>query len=161
MRLNNLTYFLASTFLKESNASSSGFSFKKPMKNINGGTAERIYYRGDEYAWMLGSTSFGIKLGSNATPVTPEDYTLEFIEGVAITESKVCGVNEGKAFLTITANAINNNADDVNVNELGFQWGLSYNNSGGVPVLLAREVLPETVIIKPGETKSFSLTIEI
>jgi hypothetical protein len=95
-----------------------------------------------------------------------ENKIENIVNGVYVytaTYHRVCGVKNGKAYITITKHIQNMSSEDLTVGEIGLVWtnfrlGSSTWGSG---VLLAREVLPETVTIVPGESVAFSLTIEI
>mgnify|MGYP004560165101 CR=1 FL=1 len=100
-------------------------------------------------------------IGAGDKEVTPNDYTLNSpINGDkynVITQVSDFSPPPSSVFLTITRVVENISNENLVVNEVGYF--MRYENA--TSFMVAREVLPEPVIIKPGERHSFTMAISV
>lgn len=102
-----------------------------------------------------------IALGSGTTPPTVDDYKLVSKIPDAITNysNNTLTYFSNTMILTQTVTNISTNTENIEVNEVGI--GLAGNQTLSYPCfLITRSVLPETVVIAPGETKTFTVTLD-
>ena len=102
-----------------------------------------------------------IALGSGTTPPTVDDYKLVSKIPDAITKyiGNTISYLGNTMILTQTVTNISTGTENIEVNEVGI--GLAGNQTLTYPCLLiTRSVLPETVVIAPGETKTFTVTLD-
>ena len=110
---------------------------------------------------MSGYNVIFIALGSGTTPPTVDDYKLVSKISDTITKytSNTLTFLGNTIILTQTVTNSSTNTENIEVNEVGI--GLAENTTLTYPCLLiTRSVLPETVVIAPGETKTFTVTLD-
>ena len=105
-----------------------------------------------------GNDSYGIVVGTGATPVSPDDYKLEqkiphgsgdnqlYYQKTSVGKPNV---SDGKVKLTISRVFRNDGSVDLNINEVGLQVLVKDTSNNTYCVLIVRDVLPQTETI-PG-----------
>ena len=164
MRLNNLSTFLYAGVLHAGGLSTNMNAINPPFIDTAGDTVSSYYLSSSSKGLLLGDNLTSLIIGSGTTPVTASDYTLaSLIDETGITSSytRMSGVTDGKAYLTVTRHIQNTTASDITFSEIGFTAYVWKGNSLSCRVLLAREVLPEPITIAVGDTVAISMTIEI
>lgn len=99
---------------------------------------------------------FCLVIGSDDTPVTKQDYA--WTHGIDLTDSSGtagCADRDGNRVFRVTRSYANNTSEDVEVKEVGLVF---YTYS--IKVLIAREVLPEPVVVKAnGGIQAFGIDL--
>lgn len=94
-------------------------------------------------------------IGTGTTTATSDDYKLDNIESnyTVITQNHTVFTNTyGNQILVINRIIQNSSDSPITVNELGLC---------GCQIMIAREVLPEPVVLQPGEKHTFTMTISL
>ena len=94
-------------------------------------------------------------LGTGATAATSDDYKLDNIESnyTVITQNHTIFTNTyGNQILVINRIIQNTSSSAITINELGLC---------GWKIMIARDVLPEPVVLQPGEKHTFTMTISL
>lgn len=103
-----------------------------------------------------------ILVGSGTAEPSSSDYKLEN----CISDLTDCGqylaLSSGNLF-SVNRILQNNTDEDIVINEVGLYNRPAYIDSdkGRTKLLLAREVLPETVTLKPGDSYTFTISLTI
>ena len=103
-----------------------------------------------------------ILVGSGTAEPSSSDYKLEN----CISDLTDCGqyiaLSSGNLF-SVNRILRNDTNEDVVINEVGLYNRPAYSdsNSGRTKLLLVREVLPETVTLKPGDSYTFTISLTI
>lgn len=111
-------------------------------------------------------TKIGIIVGSDNTATTVDDSTIktpianlnsDWITAVASDNSSAAGgVNSGHITITVP-----NDGTAVEVGELGVVCSYTTTLASAAPcMMIARETLPEKITVNPGETKTFTLSLD-
>lgn len=124
-----------------------------PIKRPEG-TMDNMYSSNQAYSQIVP--------GSSDTPVTPDDYSITQINDLGLTLIS----NTGNFNTTWANNYIgafssiykNNTSEPITVNEIGVRFYDTYRD-GFVHYYLTRDVFEEPVVIHPGESHTFSVTI--
>lgn len=107
---------------------------------------------------------FGVIIGKGSTPPTVEDYNLA--DPLNLTSGNSVDCISGGMISTSNGNDVNGvtvtvtpteSTGDLTIRELGLVTGYS---DTYLCVMIAREVLPEDVIVKVGESKTFTMSID-
>lgn len=103
-----------------------------------------------------------ILVGSGTAEPSSSDYKLEN----CISDLTDCGQYIALSSVNLfSVNRIlqNNTDEDIVINEVGLYNRPAYNDNdkGRTKLLLAREVLPETVTLKPGDSYTFTISLTI
>lgn len=94
-------------------------------------------------------------LGTGDTPESPEDYKLaELITDYTVLSSTKTLSGEYGKEAVIYSRVIQAGESGLTIKEQGLVLGLS-----GFSILIARDVLPEPVVLQPGEKHTFTMTI--
>ena len=134
-----------------------------------GGAAEfaraRVSGAGQSFARLI--DTLHIIVGSGTTPPTVFDYNLaapindsNFIEVSSSCRNAQNGASSYLEPVILACSKIyyNKGQEDIIVNEIGIM-GDKYNASNNQHYLFAREVLDSPVVVHPGESATFSITI--
>lgn len=102
--------------------------------------------------------SYAIRLGSDTTAPTLDDYTMNNVSGVSIPSAVMRNSASGNPVAVATATNTNNT--EITINEIGLVLNL-WNGQGGniVSVLIARAVLSTPRTLQPNETAAFTYEI--
>lgn len=110
------------------------------------------------------TTSFGfsgcsIYLGTGNVTPTINDYKLSgnLVTGLTSQEQSTTANNNS---ITFSATATNNTESPVTIEEIGL-GGYNNSSSSACVVLLTRDVLPTPVTLNTGDSKTFSITIDL
>ena len=123
------------------------------------------------YSWEIGdnignTTNLGsyIYLGSGTTAPTYDDYTLE--SPIPLTKLKIKSMSkiryyDFKSLCSINTIVENVSGESVDISEIGLYFASFVSVNGGITdyFLLARETF-DTITMKPGEVRSFVMTIK-
>lgn len=125
------------------------------------GLVSQSMYEGD-YSATSGTgnfTSCGLALGDGNTPPTVDDYKLSgnLITGLRTQTQNTTANNNSITFSIIVTNNTNNS---VTVKELGLA-GCYSSGDNYYTVLLTRDVLSDPVTLNTGDSKTFSVTIDL
>ena len=96
-------------------------------------------------------------LGTGDTPESPEDYKLAELttDYTVLSSTKTLSDEYGKEAV-IYSRVIQAGESGLTIKEQGLVLGLS-----GFSILIARDVLPEPVVLQPGEKHTFTMTISL
>lgn len=96
-------------------------------------------------------------LGTGDTPESPEDYKLAELttDYTVLSSTKTLSGEYGKEAV-IYSRVIQAGESGLTIKEQGLVLGLS-----GFSILIARDVLPEPVVLQPGEKHTFTMTISL
>ena len=129
------------------------------LKSLNGGLS-------DNYQGSYVNNCF-VALGTNTTAPTYQDYAFNRITTLNQTNNVVnrqswAGSQTYEGILQVITTYQNTGSSDVTVSELGIitAYNTSEWDNPAQAALVAREVLDSPVIIAPGETYAFSMTIK-
>lgn len=102
-------------------------------------------------------------LGSGKTKPTKEDYRLENLIDTydCIDQSVIIPTGVNEPYFVISRMVKNNTEENIEINEMGLFNGSEARGSKIAAFMFAREVLDEPVILKPGESYIFTLTLDI
>lgn len=102
--------------------------------------------------------SYAIRLGSDTTAPTLDDYTMNNVSGVSIPPAVMRSSASGNPVAVATATNTNN--AEITINEIGLVLNL-WNGQGGsiVSVLIARAILSTPRTLQPNETAAFTYEI--
>ena len=146
-----------------------GYTRLQLRNGESGGSAEfgraRINNAGQSFARLI--DTLHIVVGSGTTPPTVFDYNLaapindnNFIEVSSSCRNAQNGTSSYLEPIILACSKIyyNKGQEDIIVNEIGIM-GDKYNASSNQHYLFAREVLDSPVVVHPGESATFSITI--
>lgn len=96
-------------------------------------------------------------IGTGDTPESPEDYKLAELttDYTVLSSTKTLLSDYGKNAVVYTR-VIQAGENELTIKEQGLVMGLS-----GLSVLIARDVLPEPVVLQSGEKHTFTMTISL
>ena len=99
---------------------------------------------------------FCLMIGSDDTPVTKQDYAWTHDIGLTDSGGSVgCTNRDGNRVFRVTRSYANNTSEDIEVKEVGLVF-----YTRGIKVLIAREVLPEPVVVKAnGGIQAFGIDL--
>lgn len=113
-----------------------------------------------ENVGSLNSSLSYIYLGSGNTEPTYDDYTLESVipmSNFSVKNFNIVRNNDFKTLFTITSTFENISDNNIEISEIGW-YKVSDRNNNAV-LLMARETF-DTITMKPGEIRSFVMTIK-
>ena len=113
------------------------------------------YGAGSGKDYTFSNQSQSLLLGTGDTPESPEDYQLAELttDYTVLSSTKTLSTQYGKDVVIYTR-VIQAGESGLTIKEQGLVMGLS-----GFSVLIVREVLPEPVVLQPGEKHTFTLAI--
>lgn len=110
----------------------------------------------------------GVIFGSGDEPATPNDYTMDYIQGLTTTVNKTFADDDNGASCTAVYTITNTNANDVTISEVGIfskiQTRATADATGGAnygPYLLEHTVLDTPVTIPAGGIGQVTYTIRM
>ena len=101
-----------------------------------------------------------VRIGTDDTPVTKEDYALGADLGASLRTGTTWLVRVGNQVKNVCTTYLNSTDADIVVKEVGLSIGV-YNSSNDREVLYARKVLDTPVTMHPGEQYTFTYIIEM
>lgn len=103
-----------------------------------------------------------ILVGSGTAEPSSSDYKLENCISNLMDCGQYVALSSGNLF-SVNRILQNNTDEDVVINEVGLYNRPNYSDSdkGRTKLLLVREVLPETVTLKPGDSYTFTISLTI
>ena len=112
-----------------------------------------------ENVGSLNSSLSYIYLGSGNTEPTYDDYTLESVipmSNFSVKDFNIVRNNDFNTLFTITSTFENISNNNIEISEIGWY---KTSNRDNIVLLMARDIF-DTIIMKPGEVRSFVMTIK-
>ena len=178
----NFKTWLNATLSRVSYSSTETVTLPQPIKTVTGESLSSIYYSapsttggGLPYFLLLTDTnkatdlsgqvknSIQLFVGTNDTPATKDDYTLDVITTLSSAQitSLVRSINGDNQAITISRTFTNTSDESITIKEVGLVKSVSTSSSASVNLLFAREVLPTPLVVPSGANFTVSMVVKV